>query len=312
MWLFQLIPAGGVQGGAVDNKTITADAGSYAFTGSTAAVELGREVAADAGSYLFGGTDAALEVGREVVAAAETYAVSGQDAALERGYEVAADAGSYTVSGTAATFVRSYVVTVEAGSYVIGGQDAGLVATGGAPVLVADGGSYTISGTDAAPRITSRLLVAANGNYAINGTDAALTTGAAGEEEEAPRRGGIDLTPVRQRRKYRYVTAQRLQELLDEAEARAESAPAPTRKRVKRLNREIVSTIEAEGLLGPAKPAVARFVQAEVRQAYQPAMEWAALVEAVQNITRRAAEEAARLEAEHEDEEEAIIMLLVA
>lgn len=124
------------------------------------------------------------------------------------------------------------------------------------------------------------------------------------------KRGGDDGGYVRQRRKYKYVTAQKLQELLDAEEAR--KAPEPTHKRLRAVKREIVANIEAAGLLGPVKPAVARLVQQELVREYVPDMDWRALANAVADIMRKAAEEAARLEQEIEDEDEDFLILMAA
>jgi hypothetical protein len=129
-----------------------------------------------------------------------------------------------------------------------------------------------------------------------------------GATEEAPARrsGGDDGGYVRRRRKYRHITARQLQELL---EVKPEETPVLTHKRVRAVKREIVRQIEAAGLLGPAKPAVAKFVQEELTQAFVPQMDWAGLAAAVRGIMQRAAEEAARIEQEIEDEDEFLILM---
>ena len=126
-------------------------------------------------------------------------------------------------------------------------------------------------------------------------------------------RGGDDggQAPVRQRRKYKHVTARKLQELLDSLEDKQEPPP-PTHKRLRTVKREIVANIEAAGLLGPVKPAVARLVQQELVREYVPDMDWRALANAVADIMRKAAEEAARLEQEIEDEDEDFLILMAA
>ena len=123
----------------------------------------------------------------------------------------------------------------------------------------------------------------------------------------ATSRGGDDGGYVSQRRKFKHVTARKLQELLEAKPD--EEAPQPTHRRVRKVKREIVAAIEASGLLGPARPAVARFVEQELVQAYVPEMDWAALAGAVAGIMRRAAEEAARIEQEIEDEDEFLILM---
>ena len=122
-------------------------------------------------------------------------------------------------------------------------------------------------------------------------------------------RGGDDggyFRPIRQRRKYRHITARQLRELL---EVKPEETPVPTHKRLRAVKREIVRQIEAAGLLGPAKPAVSKFIQEELTQAFVPQMDWAGLAAAVRNIMQRAAEEAARIEADIEDEDEFLILM---
>ena len=145
-----------------------------------------------------------------------------------------------------------------------------------------------------------------------NSVASASTVGSpvlAEETGDTPRRGGDDAgsaRPIRQRRKYRHITARQLQDLL---EVKPEETPTPTHKRVRAVKREIVRQIEAEGLLGPAKPAVSKFVQHELTQAFVPSMDWAALAAAVRGIMQRAAEEAARIEQEIEDEDEFLILM---
>lgn len=128
-----------------------------------------------------------------------------------------------------------------------------------------------------------------------------------GGEAETPRRAGDDAGFVRQRRKYRHITAQRLQELL---EATPEEQPVVTNKRVRAVKREIVSQIESAGLLGPAKTKVAQFVGAELKQVFVPDMDWPAIRAAVASVLRKAAEEAARIEQELEDEDEMILLMV--
>jgi hypothetical protein len=77
---------------------------------------------------------------------------------------------------------------------------------------------------------------------------------------------------------------------------------------VRAVKREIVNQIEAAGLLGPAKPAVAKLVQQELAQ-IAPATDWAELATLVRAIMQKAAEEAARIEQEIEDEDEFLILM---
>lgn len=290
-------------------QKLVADGGSYSLTGTDATLRHAWKIVPDAGSYSLTGTDATLRRNLPLVAGAGSYALTGTDASPEHGWKVTADAGSYTLAGTDASPLHAWKLAADGGAYALTGTDATLTYTPGvgAYTIAADGGSYSLTGTDAS-LVVARKLVADNGNYALTGTDATLTY----VPVETRARGGDDggsARPVRQRRKYRHITAKQLQELLD---VKPEEAPVPTHKRVRAVKREIVRQIEAAGLLGPAKPAVAKFVQQELTQAFVPQMDWAALAAAVRAVMQKAAEEAARIEQEIEDEDELFLILMAA
>jgi hypothetical protein len=182
---------------------ITADAGSYAVTGTNAALKFGRKVTADAGSSSVTGTPATLKVGRRVSAAAGSYAATGTDATLTYvsitthpvgrltqlsssgtpvrrylvfadrvDYSLAADAGSYAVTGTAAGLSVTGRLAADAGIFSLAGTAAALRKTSR---LVAGSGAFTLTGTSAT-LVASRVLSAASGTYAITGTSANLVT----------------------------------------------------------------------------------------------------------------------------------------
>lgn len=184
-----------VGGGAF---TLTADAGSYAVTGTDATLKVGRKVAANTDAYAVTGTDATLKVGYKVAANTDAYTVTGTDATLKVGYKIAANTDAYTLTGQDASLLYGYTVTADAGSYTITGTDAGLkigykiAATTDAytltgqdvtltysaadKTLTADAGSYTVTGTDAT-LTAARKIAAAAGSYDILGTAAGLAVG---------------------------------------------------------------------------------------------------------------------------------------
>jgi hypothetical protein len=127
------------------NKSLDADAGSYAVTGTTASLEHGRVVGADAGSYAVTGSTASLEYDRQVEAGAGSYAVTGTTASLEHGRQLVPDAGSYAVSGTAAGLSVGIQVAAASGSYAVNGTAASLEY---GREVTAGAGSYAVSGTD--------------------------------------------------------------------------------------------------------------------------------------------------------------------
>jgi hypothetical protein len=162
--------------------TLTAAAGSYALTGSAAAL-LRKQVAA-AGAYTITGTAAALL--RKQVAAAGAYTITGTAAALKRGQVT--PAGSYTITGAAANLVATanLVFPAAAGSYTLTGAAAAFQ-IGGNVVLATDPGAYTLTGTAATFAISdNRVLAAAAGAYALTGSPANFVI-------TAP---GVDVIPV--------------------------------------------------------------------------------------------------------------------
>lgn len=154
-------------------KTLPADAGSYAVTGTAANLKFGRKVLALSGTYSVTGTDASLEVGRKIVADAGSYAITGATASLLHGWKVAADGGTYTVSGTDATLTKSSAkaLAADGGTYAITGTAASLFYGREALALA---GSYAVSGTDAT-LLYGREVLALAGSYAVTGTDASLS-----------------------------------------------------------------------------------------------------------------------------------------
>lgn len=172
--------------------TLTADAGSYAVTGTAASLERNRLIGAATAAYNVTGTAASLERGFLISAATAAYTVTGQDAdfdyaraiiggagvynvvgaaaALERALRLVADAGAYAVSGTNATLSPGKAIAAAGGGYVVTGQDAGLLR---ALLLAAAAGSYAVNGVAASLERALEVL-AASGSYAVTGGDADL------------------------------------------------------------------------------------------------------------------------------------------
>lgn len=180
---------------ASGGTTLTASAGSYAITGTSATLRKGKGITAAAGSYAVTGTAATLRKAAKLAATAGSYSVTGTAAGLKLGRKIAAVAGSYTVTGTAATLRRARITSAAAGSYAVTGTAAALrralkaaagvgsyAVTGTAAtlrhgwVLIASAGSYAVTGTAAAlsKSITGKSVVAGVGSYSITGTAATL------------------------------------------------------------------------------------------------------------------------------------------
>jgi hypothetical protein len=128
---------------------ITAATGSFAFTGATASLQIGRMVVADAGSYTLTGADVDLLIeaaGITLDVDSGSFALTGTDASLQIGRMVSADAGSFTLTGTDAALAYGFSVAADAGSYALTGTDVSLQI---GRLVEAEAGSYTLTGSDA-------------------------------------------------------------------------------------------------------------------------------------------------------------------
>jgi hypothetical protein len=125
------------------DTTLTADAGSYTWTGQVANLEYHSVVSAEAGSYAWTGQDATLTPAFALDAEAGSYAWTGQTANLEHHAVISAEAGSYAWTGQDATLLYSIIISAEAGSYAWTGQDASLLHTSN---ISAEAGSYAWTG----------------------------------------------------------------------------------------------------------------------------------------------------------------------
>lgn len=152
------------------NKTLAADAGSHAITGTAAGTQLGRVVVADAGSYALSGQDATLVLDIPLVADAGSHVITGSTAALEFDRQIVADAGSHAITGSAATLSKGLTLNADAGAYAITGADAALEFD---RQIIAAAGSHVVSGSDAGLEF-ARFLTADAGSYNITGADATL------------------------------------------------------------------------------------------------------------------------------------------
>ncbi|MBL4940926.1 MAG: hypothetical protein JKY81_04610 [Colwellia sp.] len=155
-------------------STLTADSGSYVYTGTAAELQRGLIMSADSGTYVYSGTDGALNAGFLLSADSGAYNYTGTNADLVRGLVLSAESGSYAYSGTDAGLFKGSVLVSESGSYVYTGTNATL--TFEAPgdfTLTADSGSYVYAGTNAG-LFADRLLSADSGSYVYTGTSADL------------------------------------------------------------------------------------------------------------------------------------------
>lgn len=158
---------------ASSGNTLTAESGSYTFTGTAAALKADRQLAAASGTYSYTGTNASLKRDASIAAASGTYTYTGTDVALtySSGATLAADSGSYVFTGTSVTLKAGRQLSAASGSYTFTGTAASLSA---GRMLSAASGTYLFTGTSAALKV-ARKLAAASGSYLFTGTAATLT-----------------------------------------------------------------------------------------------------------------------------------------
>jgi hypothetical protein len=154
--------------------TLTADSGSYTYTGTANDLRLDALLGADSGSYSYSGTDVDLITGYSLQADAGSYIYTGTDAALTLAsagnFTLSADTGAYTYSGTDIALEASFKLDASSGAYTYSGTDATL-SFGYA--VSADSGTYTYTGTDIGFSLTIKLS-ADSGAYTYTGPNAIL------------------------------------------------------------------------------------------------------------------------------------------
>jgi len=189
----------GSVGGAAE--TITADSGSYAYTGTTVPIIGALNITSDAGSYTQTGTDVNLRADFNASSDSGAYLYTGTTTPILGAFNIVTDTGAYVYTGTDVTLVdpvADETLIAEVGAYIYTGTT---IPFGYSARLVADTGNYTYTGTDIDLRFGSALVVDAGsyaytganvdldfvgnmtveaGSYIINGTDVTLSnTGAA-------------------------------------------------------------------------------------------------------------------------------------
>lgn len=150
---------------------LTADTGTYSFTGNAASLSRGLSLASSAGAFNEDGNNAALAVGRIVTGSTGVFLFTGNAATFTKttaSKTLLADAGAFTSTGNDVGFNLSRKLTSSTGVYSATGNAAELQATRKA---TAASGAFTFTGNAAAFGL-ARKISASPGNFAFVGNNA--------------------------------------------------------------------------------------------------------------------------------------------
>ena len=125
--VFNLVAGGG-------GISVTAESGTYLYTGTDAQLLTTRILKADAGAYLYTGSTVNLLKGFVLTANSGSYSYLGQDATLTYtpagAFILTADSGSYTYTGSNINFNRDRVIIASSGTYNYSGTDIQIILPG--------------------------------------------------------------------------------------------------------------------------------------------------------------------------------------
>ncbi len=148
--------------------TLTADQGSFAFTGLDAKTVVETKVEAEQGSFAFSGQDVAFQLGRLVAAEFGTYGFTGLDATLNLGQSLSAETGTFAFAGQDVNFGGDSVLMAEIGTFGFAGLDAKTVLEA---KVEAELGAFSFTGEDA--KLVAEYRVAAEtGAFGFTGLPA--------------------------------------------------------------------------------------------------------------------------------------------
>lgn len=153
--------------------SLTADVGTFSFTGQPANLLVGYDMAAAGATYSYTGQPAVLSYGRPMTAALGTFTYTGQAANLLVGLDFAAAGATFTYTGQDAVLSYGRPMAAAVGTFTYNGQPAGLLI---GLDMVAAGATYSYNG-QAAGLYIGLDLAATAGIFTYNGQDAILQTG---------------------------------------------------------------------------------------------------------------------------------------
>jgi len=155
---------------SVIDYPLTANSGSYTYTGSSATVSRNRALTSSSGSYTYTGSSSTITKGYPITASAGSYTYSGSSATIQRSRELAASAGSYTYTGSSSPLSLGYTLTALAGSYAYTGSNIEITYTVGSIdyPLTAQSGIYAYNGqTITITHDIEEVEILAGGGYPV-------------------------------------------------------------------------------------------------------------------------------------------------
>ena len=128
---------------------------------------------ADKGTYIFTGSAATLKRTVLLVSNSGNFIETGNTASLNRGFSLASSAGAFNEDGNNAALVVARLVTGSTGVFSFTGNAATFTKTTASKTLLADVGAFTSTGNDAGFNL-SRKLTSNAGTYSETGNAAEL------------------------------------------------------------------------------------------------------------------------------------------
>jgi hypothetical protein len=290
---------GAAVGGGGPTYTLTADSGTFSYTGGDASFVFTRKLAADSGTFAYTGGAAGLAFNRVLSAESGTFAYTGGDATLTYTpvggitYTLAAESGTFSYTGGDASLAFNRKIIADSGSFAYTGGDA-TFARG--RTLAADGGTFAYLGGDATfTWKRAYTLTAESGTFTLSGGDADLTYSAEPAVVPTVRRRG-HATP--------WIAARKRLALQTWWDYLTEETPAESTQRVIKEVKAGRPIPEVKPPKGPESISAEKLADKII-----PSRLWAAQNLIVDNVdVQRVVRNAIRIAQERDDEE--ILMLL--
>jgi hypothetical protein len=160
--------------GATGTTTGTVTSSSNAsITFSLQAAPNAYVLTADKGTYSFTGNAATLARAVVLASSSGNFIESGNAASLSRGFGLTSSTGAFNEDGNNAALLAGRIVTGSTGVFSFTGNAATFTKTTASKTLLADVGAFTSTGNDAAFGL-ARKVSASPGNFALVGNNATL------------------------------------------------------------------------------------------------------------------------------------------